>query len=382
MLEVLYLVPNLGDAAVARRVAMLREGGAHVSVAGFERAGAAEPGGDAIVLGRTFDARFSQRILEIARAARSIRKRLQHVNADVIVARNLEMLFLASRLRGSDGKQPAVVYECLDIHRLLLRPDAIGRSLRRLEQRLAIDASLVLTSSPAFVREYFDRWWRTAPPMLLVENKVLDFDSRRGGNPALRDSAEAPSPIRIGWFGALRCRKSLTGLAALAAARPDRVEIVLRGRPARHEFEAFDEAVSSLPNLSFKGPYRNPGELSAIYSDVHLSWAIDLFEAGQNSDWLLPNRIYEGCLHGAVPIALAGTETAAFLARHDIGIVLPDIAPKTLTELVDRLDAATLGRLAAKVAALPRQIFADGPGDCRALVEKLAGAARPIEAAA
>ena len=43
LLDVLYLAGNTGDSAVERRVRMLQEGGALVSVAGFRRAGSAAP---------------------------------------------------------------------------------------------------------------------------------------------------------------------------------------------------------------------------------------------------------------------------------------------------------------------------------------------------
>ena len=72
---------------------------------------------------------------------------------------------------------------------------------------------------------------------------------------------------------------------------------------------------------------------------------------------------------------MAGTETAAFLERHRIGIVLPDIEPETLVRMIDSLDPKALHRLAEGVAALPRQVFAVEATDCRALVERLAALA-------
>ncbi|MCY1557389.1 hypothetical protein D9M68_942380 [compost metagenome] len=105
---------------------------------------------------------------------------------------------------------------------------------------------------------------------------------------------------------------------------------------------------------------------------MHLAWAIDFFEAGQNSQWLLPNRIYEGCLHGAIPIALAGTETAAFIQRHGVGIVVPDISPGTLRNMVGELSRERLAMLAAAVAALEPRHFSVAADECRTLVDRLA----------
>ena len=117
----------------------------------------------------------------------------------------------------------------------------------------------------------------------------------------------------------IRCRKSLGLLRELARRNPGLVEIVIRGRPARTEFDNFDDEVAHTPGVTFGGPYR-PAELQSLYSGVHFNWAVDYFEEGANSALLLPNRIYEGGRYGVIPIALAQTETGAWLNRRGIGV--------------------------------------------------------------
>jgi succinoglycan biosynthesis protein ExoL len=373
LLKILYLVPNLADPAVARRVDMLRLGGAQIDVAGFRRAGTPVPSldvGTYLELDETFDGRFAQRMLATVRARSKVRTWAARLSRpDVIVARNLEMLALASRLQSFWPGNPPIVYECLDIHRLMLRGDAIGRTMRGAERHWSRQASLLLTSSPAFVRNYFDI--HNALPTEIVENKVIWDRRERGRNPALAEAA-GDGPVRIGWFGALRCARSLQALSGLADALDGDVEVLLRGRPALTEFDDFPAIVARQKHLRFDGPYRNPDDLAAIYSDVHLAWAIDFFEDGQNSQWLLPNRIYEGCLHGAIPVALAGTETGAFIAHKGIGIVLPDIAPETLRSMLGGLTRERLVQLATAVAAQDTDHFAVNAKACATLVDRLA----------
>lgn len=370
MLKVLYLTPNLADPAAARRISMMRTGGADVAVAGFIRKGAALPSLDAssvMVLGQTEDGRFGQRLLAVARALAGIAGRMRDAEVpDVIMARNLEMLPLANRLHAMWGGRHPLVYECLDIHRLLLRQDMIGYAMRGAERHLSANTALLTTSSPGFLRNYFDIYG--GPPALIVENKAPIGDGARGRNRAL-DTTDGP--VRIGWFGALRCSRSLAALSGLAQEMDGQVEVVLRGRPALTEFDDFDAQVAAQPHLNFAGPYRNPDDLPQIYSDVHFSWAIDFFEAGQNSAWLLPNRLYEGCLHGAIPIAVAGTETAAFLERLGIGLIIADIEPETLRSALDKLDMPAVRAMASRVAGLDPALFSYGHADCRALVSRL-----------
>ena len=369
MVRVLYLVHNLGDAAVLRRVRMLELGGAEVQVAGFARPGAdltALPG--CISLGTTFDARFAQRALSVLSAATRVGSRLRAApRPDIIIARNLEMLALAGRLRRWAPDAP-LVYECLDIHRLMLRGDFAGRLLRAIERMMGRRAALLVTSSPAFRREYFDHYHQWPAPSLLLENKILDEPGRRGSNPLL--SAPADGPLRIGWFGALRCRRSLAELSAFSRQMAGQVKVTLRGQPALTEFDDFHAQVGAEPHLAYEGPYR-AGDLRTIYSEVHFVWAIDYFEAGQNSDWLLPCRVYEGCFHGAIPIALAGTETAAFLKRLGIGVVLENTRPETLARVLGGLSRDEMLTLARAVARVAPEHFAYSAPDCRALVSRL-----------
>src|SRR6187431_1373719 len=99
MLHILYLVHDLSDPAVRRRVMMLRAGGAKVTLAGFRRARdvADEPGDPApIDLGTTRDGDFGQRLVAVARAALSLGVKLAGIaRPDLIIGRNLEMLALA-----------------------------------------------------------------------------------------------------------------------------------------------------------------------------------------------------------------------------------------------------------------------------------------------
>lgn len=374
MLHVLYLVHDVSDPAVRRRITMLRAGGAQVTLAGFRRT--ANPIADIeglrpIDLGATRDGRFGQRLAAVAKAAVSIGSKLGGMpKPDLIIARNLEMLALARRARSAFGASVPIVYECLDIHRLVLRNDVLGKALRATERFLARDVKLLVTSSPAFIANYFKPFGQVAAPIELVENKYFEAATILPGAPETEESPVGP-PWRIGWFGALRCRRSLELLADFSRRMEGRFEIVLRGRPALSEFPDFHGFVEAEPWLSFLGPYRNPEDMAAIYNDVHFSWAIDFFEAGQNSEWLLPNRLYEGCRFGAVPISMGNTETGRFLKQQDIGVLLPQASPEALEAVLGKMEEHRFARLKERVLARNPRTWSYDRSDCRALVERL-----------
>lgn len=378
-MNILYLAHDLGDAAIRRRVLALRAGGANVVVAGFQRGDNLLGDGDGVVaisLGRTADGRFAQRIGAVAGARLSLARKLQGVaKPDVILARNLETLALAGAAASLFEGDAPIVYECLDIHRLLLDKGIKGRAMRLAQRHFARRASLLITSSPAFIENFFKPLSGLNLPVLLLENKVLALDGVGAGQPVTRRPPEPGKPWRIGWFGAIRCRRSLDLLIDFAARMEGRVEIVLRGRPAYGEFDDFDARVAAARHVEFHGAYRNPEELGAIYRDVQFAWAIDFFEEGQNSAWLLPNRLYEGGLYGAVPIALAGTETGRFVASRGIGVALAEATAETLQQLFSEMTEARYRDLASRLGAVERSRWVSDLADCRALVSRLSALA-------
>jgi succinoglycan biosynthesis protein ExoL len=101
-------------------------------------------------------------------------QRLEKVlrGCQVMLARNLEMLFLAVKAVRRYAPNASLVFECLDIHRLLLGRNLPGRLLRSIETSLMRDVDLILTSSPRFISEYFNRRNFNCP-IRILENKVL-----------------------------------------------------------------------------------------------------------------------------------------------------------------------------------------------------------------
>ena len=152
-------------------------------------------------------------------------------------------------------------------------------------------------------------------------------------------------------------------LAALARALPGQIEVELRGRPAYSAIPDFDALVAAAPGVAFLGAYDRRRDLAAIYGGVHFSWAIDHYEDGANSAWLLPNRIYEGGAYNAVPIALAAVETGRFLAALGIGVLLGHAIDHGLIPYFTGLTTGDFAAAAEGIGHVPRATWVDDGQD-------------------
>lgn len=372
-MKLAYFVHDLTDPAVTRRIRMLKAGGAEPVVLGFRRADRAPEsleGCPTVDLGRTYDARLGHRAKMTAKtAATAFRFRGLIAGAEVVMARQLEMLAVAEAARRMCGLKANLVYEALDIHRIMLQDTVKGYAMREAEKALMRRCDLLIVSSPAFLDAYFRPIQGLGDdlrlPVALFENKVLELGG--AGEPRRPPPPPGP-PWKIGWLGAIRCRKSFDILTTLAERRPDLVEVRIHGRPAYTEFDDFDGRVAALPNVRFGGAY-TAADLARLYGEVHFSWAIDFMEEGLNSSWLLPNRIYESGRYGAVPIALSGVQTGRWLAERGFGVRLAD--PAELEGFLEGLDGARFANLRAELEAVPTAAFTADESDCRRLAEGL-----------
>ncbi|MEZ6013345.1 MAG: hypothetical protein R3C08_15910 [Hyphomonas sp.] len=355
-----------------RRVQAFQDDGIEVQGFMMRRGAAEETPWNNIDLGDTRDGAFLQRVRRILSGARVAAARREDLAAaDVIYARNLDMLACAFLAKRYARLATPVVYESLDVHRLLTRSDAIGRLMRWLEGRLLARTTGLVVSSPAFLRNHFECHYPGRYRAVLVENRLAagaDYGPRPVVRPVMPDGK-----LRLGWVGILRCQRSLDLLCRLADTFPDRLEIHLHGIPARKEIPVFEPEIDARANMTFHGRYKSPEDLAGIYSGLDVVWAGDFMEAGYNSVWLLPNRIYEGGYYATPAIAPAGTETAAWIAARSAGFILSEPLEETLAALVSALlaDGTRISEYAARLSSCPATDFVQPHGFLSDVLEGL-----------
>lgn len=367
---IVYFVHDLTHPDVARRVALLQDGGASVLLIGFQRRGGldASIANEVVSLGTTVDGDFTQRTQAVIRSlARLGGLKSLIERGNVIVARNLEMLVLAAAARRRFLPGKPLVYECLDIHRLMVGAGPVSTGLRLLEARLMGVSQALVTSSPGFEREYFGKYFATLPRVLLIENKVYpDVGVGRATTPARARGR----PWRIGWFGVIRCRDSLEMLTRVAAGVPGLIEVIIAGRPAKAVFADLDE-FKGRPGINYVGEFANEEKLGALFRSVDFAWAIDFFAKDSNSAWLLPNRLYRSLYYGVPPIAVGYVETGRWLLDRGVGVTLDAFDADTLRGLLEDMTPERHAVLAERACAIPTEAVLTTRAEGRRLVQAL-----------
>ncbi len=288
--------------------------------------------------------------------------------ADVIVARNLDMLAIAAAAKRIAGSRAPLVYECLDIHGALTGQGAKSRLMRAAERRLLAGVAMLVVSSPGFIRHYFDPMQGYRGPHALWENK-LAAGAALPARPVTRPAGDGP--LRLGWVGTIRCQPSLDLLMALADRMGEAVQIQIHGIVHHHALQGFDAAVAARANVTYAGPYAYPDDLARLYGGCDLVWAQDLWQRGQNSDWLLPNRIYEASWAGCPSLAVAGTETGRRVTEDGLGWVIDTPDPGLLQTLLESLPRGDIRARGQALLDRPDTDFVQSPADIAAVIDRV-----------
>ena len=333
-----------------------------------------------IHLGTTYNRRYLQRLGAFAKCVGvlwSHRERLG--NCGIIYVVNTDNAVLALLGRFFAGRRVPLVLELADIQPAMTGSGRVSKILRAIERTVLKRSALLVTTSPGFVRNYFEPVQGYTGETFLLENKVYPGSRLPPSIPDHSGPVANGRPWVIGCFGALRCRRSLEIMHALALKMGDKVRFILRGYPAGTIADDFEKLLGNLPNVRFLGPYAYPDDLAEMYAGIDFNWAFDMSDPNGNSAWLLPNRIYEGGCFGVPVIGAKDTETGRWIGQHELGRTFAEPLEETLAEFFQSLSPADWQSMKSRCAARPRGEFT-GETDYEKLEAALTRLSFPEEA--
>ena len=355
MASILFFAPDLSETAQLRRIRSFSRAGNEVRSVSM-RKGPVQVEWPDQNLGQIENEQLGRRLrLALRGLAKLWGFRHQVAQVDLIMARNIDMVMLALVARFMCGRRVPVVYECLDIHGIFTGVGRKARYARWVERFALARVALLVVSSPGFVDRYFSSVQGYRGRWFLLENKLW-FPGEALPRPVAE--VQRQGPLVLGWVGAIRCQPSLELLCTVAGQMGDALRIEVRGVIHDHALDDFAGRIARHPNIQYAGPYAYPDGLAEVYAACDLVWAQDLWQRGANSDWLLPNRIYEASWFGCPSIAVAGTQTAAKIGADGLGYVIDTATPEALAGVLRGLTRADIAVVRQGILARPDTDFA------------------------
>ena len=339
-LRILTVLPVLGQPRDSKRIDMLVSLGFDVSVAAFNRAyhSGRVPSRPTQIIGTISHGKYLQRIGRLITALPKLRRAMR--DRDIVYASSPDMALLAMIAGMFMGKK--FILEVGDVREIQTAEGLKGRLVRIVDRVLTNRCSLLVVTAVGFLDNYYRNWLRSNVPAIIVENKleasltVARPEAVRGNLPQGRPFIDRP--LRIGYFGLLRCQWTWDVLKAFALKHPKDVQIVMAGYPM--EPADIAEQAKSIPNVIYSGEYKSPNDLPRLYGGVDIVWACYKFIGPRdwNLKWARPNRFYESCYFGRPLISRLGSSDSKEVDRLKIGF---NIQTHEISEVVTELESIT-----------------------------------------
>lgn len=323
-----------------------------------------------IHLGETIDRNYLRRMPALFRALkRLLAHRECFRKADFIYARNFDLVVLGLLAKKLTKSKAKLVYEVEDVQEVFFKRTLTGAMFRWLERRALGHIDLLVPLSPGFIRGYFAPIQGYGGPSFTLENRL-----QLGGR------SDATTPLGciweditdrwvIGWFGTLRCAKSMKILEEVAEALGPKVEIYTRGYPTETGLEAYLQVVNRHSNWIYDGEYTIPDDLEEMYGRVHFSWCLDFLDERGNSPLLLACRLYQGGFYGAVPLVVEGSEMDRWVTDAGIGHAFGPPHARSIIGFLESVSRTDYQAERSLIMKKRRELFLEDGRDVRALLE-------------
>lgn len=355
--NVLAILPVLGQPRHAKRIEMLKEAGFQVEGAAFERDYLVGRLPDCPIerLGEVVPRQYVRRLSKLVKSIRAIRRLIKRNS--VVYAFGADMACLA--LVAGAGLGRPIVLETGDIREIQTRAGWKGAVVRFLDKHLLDKYSILVATAPAFIDEYYRQWLHVTVPALVIENKLERsfVESTDLTAPPLEGTPLVDRPLKIGYFGGLRCAWSWGALEELAKAFPRDIEIIFAGHP----FDPPDlpERAAEYPNMQFLGRYDSPQDLPRLYGLIDMSWACyrPISPKDWNLRWARPNRFYESCLFKKPLIVRAGCSYSSVVEQYRIGKSLDATGAKEVVDSMAGIRPEDFQQWERNMASLPSNVY-------------------------
>ena len=283
--------------------------------------------------------RISVAFSAIARLRREVRSLGPQ---DILYVKALDCLLATLIARVLSRNHSRLICEILDVHDYLLYPSPYRGAMRAVERFMLARIDLLIVPTQGNIDQYYRPISRYSGEAVVVHNRLPSGEAGPCPAPSNPDEAWV-----IGWFGNLRCQRSLKILCRTADIMGSRVRILLAGT-CLFPPGVLEQAILPFPNMSYLGPFKEREVAPTLYAQVHFSYALH-FEPPDRSKWALAVRIFEGGAYGRPTIVRAGTEMGRFASVHGIGLSIEEPCEEELSAALLSLSGETYSNLVARV---------------------------------
>lgn len=353
--KIIFVMQTVGHPRDSKRIKMLLDVGFSVEAIGFSRNSHVGriPDCKVDVIGKISDGNYLRRILVLLASLSKLQRRLRE--SKITYVSGFDMLFLTLLVKVLYKLPLSIVYEIGDIRNIQTKSSIFGRVTRWLDKLMIRQVDLTVATSIGYIKGYYIQWVGEKLRYYIIENKLESkYKVQKKIYPAVKKTK-----IKIGYFGVLRCIRSIEILCMLAKSQQENFEIIIAGV---FQDENCKRLISGITNINYIGAYKSPNDLDTLYSHVDIVWACYPFPADddENWKWARTNRFYESCYYSTPMIFLKGSGDESSILKYKIGMPIEDLHDDKVLDQFALLNWPNIEKWHKAIKDVPESVFVLG----------------------
>lgn len=364
-----FLFPVLTKTRCLKRLRAFKNKDYNEEIFSFERDYYSESKNNKIdynSLGKVNNGKILKRIISLIKSFYLLMKNKKKYTSKIIYVFSFDLLIATVLANFFINKKTYLIYEVGDIHSIFIKHGNFSRIMRVVEQIFLRRVDLIVTTSPAFKKNYFLELQKVSKDKVLVlENKIYPCLVEKNKNLNIKKNKK----ITIGYFGMFRSNTTWELLYGLAKEFEEKFDIYLRGfLSKKNMLNDFYKRIDLLNNIVYEGEYKYPDDLNEIYNKIDICIIGNMSEINKNHKWALPNRLYEAQAYNVPLLVHQGTELAKRVKKNNLGWILDFNNKKLCINKISKLSLEDISIMKSKLTNITKNKY-DGTNDHKELIK-------------
>lgn len=313
-------------------------------------------------LGKISHGKYFNRVFNYLNSIKIIKSKMSTRLENDIYFYGFDLLSVISLFNRFIGAR--LIFEIADIREVYFEESIKSYFMTTILNKSMLKVDAVVVTSNYYVDFLTGEKKTQIKNSFLLENKVYLDEIK------LTDES-LDQRIIIGYFGLLRCNRSLKILLELVESS-EKFKVVIHGY-FLNVFEELIEKCENHPNIEVNGEYKSPQDLKKMYGQIDLSWTAYPYSNKKVGNFNLArtNRFYEAGFFCKPMIGSINTGDSQFIRDKSLGIIINLGNIKESVEIIEKINRKDIDKWKSNILKCGIDSFKASPKDYEELLKYL-----------
>lgn len=247
------------------------------------------------------------------------------------------------------------IYEVSDLMELMINNKFLSRLLVWMNRKIVKHSILSVYTSEGFV-PFLNPNGANPEKTVVLPNKLNAYCKNK---PQTKDKSTDLNHLRFGFTGAIRTETIFNLIKTIGECGKHEVHLYGLYTDENNGGYSIRSLVDQYKNIFYHGPFKNPDDLSDIYS--HIDIVLCYYKSSGNDLYLEPNKLYEAIFYDCPIIVAENTFVGRKVKQLNVGYTIEQGDVDSLKTFLASINQSNFDEKVAAIKVIDKNECIDHP---------------------